>query len=651
MANGMSGLYVGMTGVRSNQIALNATAHNLANINTEGYTRQQVTFEDTVYMPVMTNDKVTTPVSGLGVSISEVRRIRDTFIDASYRSENSRLGFYDAQYQAVNEIEDLFGEMQGVTYQSYLTDLYNSLNELTKNPTSTVARSSLIQTATAFIDKSEAIYEGLITYQTTLNTEVRNMVTTINDLGQTIYSYNKKITAIEAAGVEHANDLRDERDKAIDELSKYMDLDYYEGPNGEIIINAEGVPFVSLNEVAEMSTEYVTGTSLVIPTWPCYDREVFTATSLAKTSNETDTDKGQLKGLILSRGNMVVDYTYVAEMPSSSDYDLTTAEGLEEYNKDYAKYEEKQEYYNTYILPSQVLTAMAGFDYLVNGIVTALNDILCPEKEVTLTSEYTDSDGNLVQADKYIYTNQSSAILYNRFGEEVAGTQNSSGSYDYDSEEKLYSNSNGDGTGAVAFDSVTYSLLDLDKTDYGMDDDRTVGQELFSRANTERYVVTTDSNGDTIYIRNNLNDQKYESYYRLGNLSINSTVAQDLSLLPLSTVTDKEDFERANELVDAWDVKFGTFNIEEYSKSTFNAYYNNFVGKYATWGDVLNSYVANQENMVNGYDNQRTETTGVSSDEELQKMIKFQHAYNASSRYVNVVSEMLEHLVTSLGAI
>nr|MCR5515461.1 flagellar hook-associated protein FlgK [Lachnospira sp.] len=57
------------------------------------------------------------------------------------------------------------------------------------------------------------------------------------------------------------------------------------------------------------------------------------------------------------------------------------------------------------------------------------------------------------------------------------------------------------------------------------------------------------------------------------------------------------------------------------------------------------------ENMVNGYDNQRTETTGVSSDEELQKMIKFQHAYNASSRYVNVVSEMLEHLVTSLGAI
>ena len=53
--------------------------------------------------------------------------------------------------------------------------------------------------------------------------------------------------------------------------------------------------------------------------------------------------------------------------------------------------------------------------------------------------------------------------------------------------------------------------------------------------------------------------------------------------------------------------------------------------------------------MVDGYDNQRLQTSGVSSDEELEKMIKYQHAYNAASRYINVVSEMIEHLVTSLG--
>ena len=64
---------------------------------------------------------------------------------------------------------------------------------------------------------------------------------------------------------------------------------------------------------------------------------------------------------------------------------------------------EKQEYYNKYIEPSAILSAIAGFDKLVNGIVTSLNDILCPEKTIETTKELTDNDGNVLQADEYIY--------------------------------------------------------------------------------------------------------------------------------------------------------------------------------------------------------------------------------------------------------
>ena len=81
----------------------------------------------------------------------------------------------------------------------------------------------------------------------------------------------------------------------------------------------------------------------------------------------------------------------------------------------------------------------------------------------------------------------------------------------------------------------------------------------------------------------------------------------------------------------------------------FNTYYTNFISEYATMGRVLDNYVGNQETMVNGYDNQRLQLQGVSSDEELEKMIKFQQAYNAASRYINVVSDMLESLIVSLG--
>lgn len=646
MANGMAGLFIGTTGLKTAQTALNTTAHNLSNINTSGYTRQQVTFSDTQYVRVNTSDKVSSPDYGLGVAVSEVRRIRDQFIDQAYRNENSRLGFYESQYKAIEEIEDQFGEMQGVTYESYLINLYNSVNELAKNPTSTVARSSLIQNATAFIEKSENVYKGLKDYQTTLNTQVKNMVDSINKLGDKIYTLNKKISKIESTGIEDANDLRDERDAAIDELSKYIDITYYENDSKEVIISAEGIPFVTMGELAKMDTRVVEGTNLVIPTWPGYERDVYDLSTEA--SNVEDTDKGELKGLLIARGNMVVDYTVVPEAPSSSDYDMSTADGRAAYQEAYNKYSKAQEYYNTYIEPSAILSAMAGFDKLVNGIVEKINNILCPEKSEVRNNPYMAADGTEIQADIYTYNSVSQQVLFDRYGREVTGTDNGDGTYSFSSGEKLYMSFGGT---EVPVDSYTYSMLDMDKTGYGMDDDKTVGTELFSRKGTDRYIKTTDDSGKTIYIRNNLNETDYESLYKLGNLQINPEAAQNVGKIPLSTVQGKEDFDRAKELVDAWDEKFASLNPDTYAKSDFMTFYNNFIGEYATLGKALGNYVSNQTTMVDGYDNQRLQSEGVSSDEELEKMIKYQQAYNAASRYVNVVNQMLEHLVTSLGNI
>ena len=644
MANGMAGLFIGTTGLKTAQTALNTTAHNLSNINTSGYTRQQVTFSDTQYVRVNTSDKVSSPDYGLGVAVSEVRRIRDKFIDQAYRNENSRLGFYESQYKAIEEIEDQFGEMQGVTYESYLINLYNSVNELAKNPTSTVARSSLIQNATAFIEKSENVYKGLKDYQTTLNTQVKNMVDSINKFGDKIYTLNKKISKIESTGIEDANDLRDERDAAIDELSKYIDITYYENDSKEVVISAEGIPFITMGELAKMDTRVVEGTNLVIPTWPGYERDVYDLSTEA--SNVEDTDKGELKGLLIARGNMVVDYTVVPEAPSSSDYDMNTADGRAAYQEAYNKYSKAQEYYNTNIEPSAILSAMAGFDKLVNGIVEKINNILCPEKSEVRNNPYMAADGTEIQADIYTYNSVRQQVLFDRYGREVTGTDNGDGTYSFSSGEKLYMSFGGT---EVPVDSYTYSMLDMDKTGYGMDDDKTVGTELFSRKGTDRYIKTTDDSGKTIYIRNNLNETDYESLYKLGNLQINPEAAQNVGKIPLSTVQGKEDFDRAKELVDAWDEKFASLNPDTYAKSDFMTFYNNFIGEYATLGKALGNYVSNQTTMVDGYDNQRLQSEGVSSDEELEKMIKYQQAYNAASRYVNVVNQMLEHLVTSLG--
>ena len=613
MANGMGSLYIGVSGLHSAQTALNTTAHNLANINTEGYTRQQITFEDMTYLTVGTRSN-TIDKYGLGVSVSEIRRIRDTFIDRAYRTENGRLGYYESNLKAVEEVEDLFGEMQGVTYQDCLKNLYSAVNELSKNPESTVARSSLIQYTSAFVNRSNKIYESLKDYQTTLNTEVQNSVNRINELGQTIFALNKQIQGIESGSGEYANDLRDQRDNALDELSGYIKMSYYEEANGRVIVTCEGIPFVNENNVTEMSTRTMDSNSLLIPTWPSFEKDVFDITQ--PISNGSKNDMGSLKGAIIARGSVNVKASDVPVKPDESDYDLTTSEGQAAYDAAYAAYQEKQDYYNTYIEPSAILSAMAGLDKLVNGIVES-------------------------------YNASSNAVLYTRHGQAVQGTDNGDGTYSYTSEEALFTDETLKQKEQV--DSYVYSVLDMDKTDYGMDDDKTIGEELISRTNTKRYIVTTDANGGTIYVRNNLDVKGNQSYYTIGSLEMNEEVAQNVGKIALTTKQGKEDFDKAQELVDMWENKFASLNPEVYAKSDFNTYYTNFISEYATMGRVLDNYVSNQETMVNGYDNQRLQLQGVSSDEELEKMIKFQQAYNAASRYINVVSDMLESLIVSLG--
>jgi flagellar hook-associated protein 1 FlgK len=205
--------------------------------------------------------------------------------------------------------------------------------------------------------------------------------------------------------------------------------------------------------------------------------------------------------------------------------------------------------------------------------------------------------------------------------------------------------------------TYNYKILDLDSTGVGMDDDETVGTELFARNNTERYIkmqLPDPSNPGTTktqYVFNTLDELGNYSDYTLGNIEVNETAIQHKELLPLSIQNDGgEDFDRAMDLLEAWDVKFAALNPSKFAKEDFGSFYNSMVSQFATNGQVLKNMVDTQTTMSDSYDAQRLETEGVSSDEELQNMIKYQQAYNAASRYVNVVSEMLETIIERLGS-
>ena len=621
MAGTMGNFWVGVSGMQSGQYAMNTTAHNLTNAGTAGYSRQQVLLSDVAYNKIGTST-YSPKQTGLGTKIADVRLVRDRFVDVQYRKELGREQYYQTKYDVVAEVQNYFGELESSTFRGSMMNLWEAAQELQKVPESIVTRSSYIAQGVTFIQQANEIYKQLTTFQKNVDTQITDQVDRINELAQQIYELNQQIQAVEAAGIESANDYRDQRDSALDELSGLISITYHENANGQVDVTAEGRTLVSMDRVYKMGTREVSETcEYLIPIWEDDGDNVFNmhydpqkdprvnpnARKVRVPCPELETDTGSLKGLIMSRGDSIPTYADIPiapeapERPSRADYATDDeynaamtqyTQDYEQYRKDYEVYVKEKEFYNTYLEPYTVGNIIAQFDQLVHGIVTRLNDILCPNKEITVI----DADGN----------------------------------------------------------TKTIKVLDEDKAGLGMGEGNDIqGTELFVRRSVERYTEQTvtleDGTTMTVQVYNEEDTNDYLSMYTLGNIEVNDKLIKNPSLLPLTNKEQESVQDVADRLIKAWEEDFATLGPNSLVVNDFFGYYKEFIADFANKGKTYSGIAESQAQAVQEVDNQRQSVVGVSTDEELSNLIKFQQGYNASSRYFSVVSEMVEHLIEKLG--
>ncbi len=615
MANTMGSFYIGVTGMQSSQYALNTTAHNITNAGTDGYSRQQVLLTDMTYIK-MGRSSIGTNQSGLGTRISDVRLVRDRFVDRAYRDELGREQYYQSKYNVVSEVQNYFGELESSSFRTTMQNLWTAAEELQKEPNSIVTRSAFIARAVTFADQANEIYEELTSYQKNLNKEIQDQVDQINELSKTIYDLNKEIVAVEAAGIESANDYRDQRDKALDILSGLISISYHENSDGQVDVYAERRSLVSMDRIYEIETRPVSDDcDYYIPVWKDDGDDVFDMHY--KTSRDprlgnipayvpsaqTKTDVGSLKGLIMSRGDWAANYTDIPVapqapvMPVRSDYETDaeynaamTQYGADytQYQQDYDVYSKETEFYNTYMEPYTVNNIMGQFDQLVHGIITKINGILSPDKEIKLQ------------------------------------------------------------------DGSTIRVLDEEKAGYGMGEgNQKQGIELFTRRTVGRYEekeVVLDT-GETVKVKvyREEDPEDYLSLYTLGNIRVNDQLIKNPSLMGLSNLQGEELQRTADQLVQMWDEDFMALNPNSLKVNNFMGFYKELIADFANKGYTYNGIAQSQQLAVQEVDGQRQSVVGVSTDEELSNLIKFQQGFNASSRYFTVVSEMVEHLINKLG--
>lgn len=361
----MSGLYVGAGGLQTSQNALNTTAHNLSNIETVGYTRQQVYLQDKQYNNVGMAS-ISNMQTGIGVEYGKVRQVRDYFLDQSYRKEAGRSAFYEINYETISEVETLLGEFDGVAFQDSLSALWTSVQELQKDPTSAVTEGSFINTAAQFIERAQAVYNGLSTYQDNLNSRIKTYIDEINELGNTIEQLNEKIMK-EECGEQEANDLRDQRNYCLDKLGSLVNMTYYTNADGGTEVMIEGTLFVARDRVFEMGAKLDDGSGFYNPVWPQNeDAPVFQVNQ--EISTDANTNIGQLKAIVLARGDRRANYT---DVENSDIYNY----GI--YNKGTGGKKQLQA-----TSGSIVMNIQAELDRMVHDLVTGINDILTNEETV-----------------------------------------------------------------------------------------------------------------------------------------------------------------------------------------------------------------------------------------------------------------------------
>jgi len=271
------------------QAGLNVTGHNIANVNTPGYSRQRVILE--ANKPTKTG----WGFYGNGVSINTIERMRNRYIDGEIRNEKQELGTWTYKEQIFADLESVFNEPSDDSLGQVMRDFWDSWSALASDPDSTSAREVVRQNGSAIAKTFHHIYSRMQNIQLNMNQDLSTYVTDANSILHQIAELNDKIAGVELNGTV-ANDYRDKRDLLLSQLSEIVGVDASENQSGMLTITIGGRVLLERNVVHEMGTRFrvsEAGSSNDV-VW-------------AETGKLISIRSGKIKGLIDMRDSVIPD--------------------------------------------------------------------------------------------------------------------------------------------------------------------------------------------------------------------------------------------------------------------------------------------------------------------------------------------------------
>ena len=230
-----TGLETALRGLMAHQQALDVTGHNIANASTPGYTRETVSFATTPSLQISPGHLL-----GTGVTVTGYQRVRDSFLDTQLRAQTMLQGSAQATQDGLGQIEGVINEPSDSGLSSLLGSYWSAWQNVANSPQDMATRQSLIEAATSLTNGLNNAASQLATIQAQTGQDVTLSLQQVNADGQTLQGLNTAIKTAAAVG-NTPNELLDQRDQVLDDLSKLGNVSSVDNGNGTITVTFDGV--------------------------------------------------------------------------------------------------------------------------------------------------------------------------------------------------------------------------------------------------------------------------------------------------------------------------------------------------------------------------------------------------------------------------
>ena len=620
------GLNTGLSGINHYQAALNTTAHNMSNADTEGYSRQQVLSQAAQALRVRSSYGM----MGTGVQTTKITQLRNVYYDTKYRAANSTYNEYSSIKEQLAQLESYLNEMKSETgYTKLLAEVDAAMQDLASSPSNATYRTQYIQAVNNFTD---LINETATNYQNTqkdINNELAIHVDTINSIAAKIYTLNQEIMNIETR-YGNANDLRDQRELLVDQLSELVNVTVVETP----IMYGTGADAV---DSGATRYEVRIGNSLLVDEMECRQ---LTVVAREEKVNQNDIDglydiywvglnnsigdkfnfnsgniTGRMKGLLEVRdGNNANPFSGTITMmqtgtANGSIAKVTVSDGID---------------VDKLNLPMEGTITLNCKEYYYDGW------------EATY-----DADGNLSE---FTFKN---LTVTSETGKRIPATLDPT--IDVGKEASM-----GDSIDCMGIPYYMTQLNEFVRTlSKYMNDIYTTGVDANGDAGLDFFTAPDHNNNDFVLTgtaSSTVLSSSDSSYYRLTalNWGVKQTIMADQSKLVVSYEADiaqgNLDAKGVLEKVIA-----GMSEQSMYAQGTIAQFLQSITTSLGVDLSKYDSFSANMDEVTNVIDNQRLSVSSVDSNEEEANLVMYQQGYNLACKVISVMNEVYDKLINETG--